>query len=341
MKKHANPFLSICIPTFNRGKLVDNLVRNILKYQGDDIEVIVLDNCSTDNSRFLLSSIEDNRFKYISNEINIGGILNPLKVLTKAEGVYSILCLDKDSIDSGRIASLVDKLKEDMDVVFGYCALDLVNELPDLVFEKGFHSVLNMSYLSKHPSGYFYKTEIYNNSKTLTKLFNEKNKFPFNLDLINAEISFAGKSRIINIPMFHTEKRIDCSKVLSFTYSKDNLYFEPQNRFIEYFTYMKNVTELEIHDYEKLNIIRALYSRGLITSTIVYKSILADQDLCTHHDIETRKMSFIELVWIDINFSYSFFKIPLAISRFRRVQICLCVHTKGFIIVLRNKFKIS
>jgi glycosyltransferase involved in cell wall biosynthesis len=337
METHSNPFLSICIPTFNRSVLVYNLVKNILKHQGDDIEVVVLDNCSSDNSGLLLNSIEDIRFKYLSNEINIGGILNPIKVLTKGRGNFSILCLDKDNIDYENISTLISKLKEDKDVVFGYCALDLDCKSQDVIFEKGFHSVLNMAYLSKHPSGYFYKTDIYNGSETLAKIFTEKIAFAFNLDLINAEISFNGKSKIINLPIFYTEKRTDCAKIPSFTYNKDNLYFEPQNRFLEYFTYMKNASELKILKDEKLKIIISLYNRGLITSTILYKSILADQNLCSHHGIEKRKINIAELMKIDFNYSHSFLKISLPISKFKRVLICLRVHVAGFVGLLRNK----
>lgn len=337
MNSYNKPFLSICIPTFNRSESVYKLANNILKYQGTDIEVIVLDNSSTDNTKRLLSTIKDSRFKYTSNEINIGGILNPLKVIIESKGEYSILCLDKDIIDYKEISTLIDILKKDKSVVFGYCALDLNERSSDLIFEKGFYSVLNMAYLGKHPSGYFYKTKYYNSSITLNEIFTNNLKFVFYFDLINAEMSFKGNSKVINQPIFYTENRSDCAKVASFTYNKNDLYFEPQKRSLQYFTYMKSVCKLELTEHQINRIIKLLFYRGLFVSTFSYKSILADPDLCSHHGINTQIISFFELIKIDINYSYAFLKESLSISILRKLLICYQAHSNLVIKGLRNK----
>jgi glycosyltransferase involved in cell wall biosynthesis len=53
-----NPFLSICIPTYNRVHKTLSLVTSILEYDDVDIEVVVLDNCSSDNTEIVLSNIK-------------------------------------------------------------------------------------------------------------------------------------------------------------------------------------------------------------------------------------------------------------------------------------------
>lgn len=336
MNTPYKPFLSICIPTFNRGEKVFELVKNILKYEGTFIEVVILDNCSTDNTRLLLNTIEDWRLNYVSNYTNIGGFLNPLKVITEANGEYSILCLDKDNIDYKNIPNLIDDLKQDKYVVFGYCALNLVTKSSDIIFETGFPSVLKMAYQSQHPSGYFYKTDIFKNSKTLKEIFTKYFEFGFYFDLINAELSFKGESKIINLPLFYTESRSECAKVPSFTYFKHNQYFEPKMRLLEYSIYMRNACSLKILKSEKIDLIKSLYNRGLLVSTLFYRSILTDSDLCLHHGITPRKVGILELIKIDIFYSYFFLRDTMSISRFRRTLICFQAHLNGGINVLKR-----
>lgn len=334
-----NPFISFCIPTYNRSKKAYELVKNILNYQEEDIEVVVLDNHSTDDTRLLLSSIEDSRLRVLSNTINIGGILNVFKVIKEATGVYSLLCLDKDLIDYKEIPNLINNLKEDKDIAFGYCSLNLEKEASDQIFEKGFSSVLNMAYLSKHPTGYFYKTNIYKDSRTLEQIFKHEIKFEFNFDLINAEISFTGKSKIINIPIFFTEDKTDSANTPSYTYNKHNLYFAPNGRLNEYKIFMNSVCELNLLKKEKIELIGLLYYKGLNASTFAYKSILNDHSICLHHGIETRKVGLIELVGIDWKFSSFFFKESLSISWYRKLLIYTYTHLRIAFNLIKNTIR--
>lgn len=333
--KEKTPFISICIPTYNRAEKVYELVKNILKYKGADIEVVVLDNSSTDNTKLLLGGIEDSRLNIVSNQVNIGGVLNVLKVITEAKGEYSFLCLDKDYINYEEIPNLISLLKLDKEVVLGYCSLNLKKKASDEVFEQGFPSIIHMAYLAKHPSGYFYKTNEFCSSKTLKHIFLNRDKFEFNFEIINAEVSFKGKSKIINLPIFHTETKEDCASVPSFTYNKDNLYFEPFKRLNEYRIYMRNVCELDLLNKEKNSLIKLLYINGLLASTIGYKSILNDNYVCLHHGINTRKVKFFELLKINFNYSFSFIKEPLSISFLRKIYISLYGQLKLLLSYLR------
>ena len=63
------PILSICIPTYNRAQFAYAAAKNILDgWAGDEIEVVVSDNHSIDNTQELLRGIDDSRLKYFRNE---------------------------------------------------------------------------------------------------------------------------------------------------------------------------------------------------------------------------------------------------------------------------------
>lgn len=105
------PFLSICIPTYNRGKIVYDTVCNTLKSDRDDIEVVVSNNCSTDDTEELLMQIKDERFKYYRNEYN-NGADNLISVLTYAHGEYLLLISDEDEVVLRNLDTYIGELKK-------------------------------------------------------------------------------------------------------------------------------------------------------------------------------------------------------------------------------------
>ncbi|MBF7090648.1 glycosyltransferase family 2 protein [Flavobacterium sp. ALJ2] len=336
----SNPVISICIPTYNRGNKVNELVNSILKYKGDDIEVIVVDNLSTDRTSSLLSEIVDHRFINVRNEENIGGIKNIFKALKLAKGEYCFLCLDKDRIDYEKVGFLIKRLKEDSDVLFGYCKLNSIKDSPDILYNKGFASLYNMAYLSAHPSGMFYKTDVLKSLPLLNQIFTENKKFGFYTDLINAEIATLGQSKIIMLPVFYTETKEDCEKVSSFTYTNENeVFFFPSKRIEEFMVYSESLYSLKIARKEKNKVLAKIFLSGLLASTLGFKNILEDSSVCTHYFVKSRNVSIIELIKIAFTFSKAFFKSDLPVSVFFKIYVCIVSNVKMGYLITRNKLK--
>ena len=57
--------ISVIIPTYNRGHVIRKSVESVLNQSFDDIEVIVVDDGSTDDTKIVVQSISDDRVKYI------------------------------------------------------------------------------------------------------------------------------------------------------------------------------------------------------------------------------------------------------------------------------------
>ena len=89
------PFFSVIIPLYNRESKIKKAIQSILDQDFPDFEVLVIDDCSTDQSCEVVLSIQDNRIKLIKNEINLERCETRNKGIQLAKGKY-ICFLDSD-----------------------------------------------------------------------------------------------------------------------------------------------------------------------------------------------------------------------------------------------------
>ncbi|STQ85956.1 glycosyltransferase family 2 protein [Helicobacter muridarum] len=66
------PLISIVLPTYNGEEYIEQSIESILNQTYKNIELIIVNDCSTDNTREIIESYanKDNRIKLIHNEIN-------------------------------------------------------------------------------------------------------------------------------------------------------------------------------------------------------------------------------------------------------------------------------
>lgn len=90
--------VSVVIPTYNRADLVERAVRSVLAQSYNDLEVIIVDDASTDDTRDRILSLReiDQRIRYISHENNRGAQAGRNSGIQAAKGEY-IAFLDSDN----------------------------------------------------------------------------------------------------------------------------------------------------------------------------------------------------------------------------------------------------
>jgi glycosyltransferase involved in cell wall biosynthesis len=67
------PLTSVVIPTHNRAALLARAIRSVQAQTYDNLEIIVVDDLSTDNTRDIVQGFGDPRIRYIRHETNRGG----------------------------------------------------------------------------------------------------------------------------------------------------------------------------------------------------------------------------------------------------------------------------
>ncbi|MGA9751216.1 MAG: glycosyltransferase family 2 protein [Acidobacteriota bacterium] len=105
------PTVSICIPTYNAEAYILESLESALAQHFPSVEVIVVDNCSSDRTYEIISGFVDPRIRHYRNEENIGAEANWNRCLSLASGKYvKLLCAD-DVLDPMCIAREVETLE--------------------------------------------------------------------------------------------------------------------------------------------------------------------------------------------------------------------------------------
>ena len=101
------PLVTIGIPTYNRSKFLKEALSSALNQSYRNIEVIVSDNGSIDNTPEMLLSFKDNRLHIIRYEVNSGMVFNFNSCLRAAKGEYFLMLSDDDILEPTAIEKLV------------------------------------------------------------------------------------------------------------------------------------------------------------------------------------------------------------------------------------------
>jgi len=89
--------VSVITPTFNDELFIKETIESILNQTHKNVEVIVVDDCSTDNTINIINSFNDSRIKLIRNKTNQGAAYSRNLALSLASGEY-IAFLDGDDL---------------------------------------------------------------------------------------------------------------------------------------------------------------------------------------------------------------------------------------------------
>ena len=104
--------LSICIPTYNRAALIGKTLESIIAQATGDVEIVVSDNASTDNTAEVIKGFTAKfpRLVYVQQEINKGADANFMNVVSNASGEYCWLLGSDDVMKAGALRKVLEEL---------------------------------------------------------------------------------------------------------------------------------------------------------------------------------------------------------------------------------------
>jgi len=115
--------VSVIIPNYNHARFLPRRIESVLRQTLQDFELILLDDCSTDDSRSILSQYGgDPRVRIEFNEVNSG---SPFKQWNKgvglARGEYVWIAESDDYADARLLEKLAALLDAEPRATFAYC----------------------------------------------------------------------------------------------------------------------------------------------------------------------------------------------------------------------------
>lgn len=117
MKTTPLPLVSIGVPTWNYAAYVGEAVGSALAQTYENIEVIVCDNASTDDTHAIVAAFKDPRVKYFGNDENIGVYRNWNRCLHESHGEFFKILQADDRLEEGFVAYCLGAFRDEPEAV--------------------------------------------------------------------------------------------------------------------------------------------------------------------------------------------------------------------------------
>ena len=82
------PKVSVCIPSYNHAQFLEECIYSVLNQTLQDLELIICDDASSDNTLTVIDKIRDQRLKLYQNESNIGPSATAIRANNLSQGEY-------------------------------------------------------------------------------------------------------------------------------------------------------------------------------------------------------------------------------------------------------------
>lgn len=119
--------VSVILPVYNSEKYIAETIESVLLQTYKKIELIVVDDCSTDASADIIKKYKDERIKYLKNKKNGGVAIARNNGMNAASGRYIAFIDSDDTWEKHKLAQQIDQLSK-TDYVMAYTGLEIVDE---------------------------------------------------------------------------------------------------------------------------------------------------------------------------------------------------------------------
>lgn len=297
--------ISFLIPVYNQSEDLKMCISSIVRYHGNDIEIVVNDDCSTENLGLIVDSFHDERIRWCHNYKNLGLDGNILTGIQNCRGKYVFLLRTRDLMVAESIPDILVMIKENPDIVYltGTCLDD--DGLPRLFYRnqicgKGESALRVHDSIHFHPSGSLFRTEDINIHKYQKYLEN----FPvprlwFMVEqLIRLELTQKGDFCLMSRPVWVYTYTNRNEKKSVHPVEGGHLYTQ-KNTFLRFQSEMEFIS----NEFEgKLRIQRFIktFEFWLYHATWGYLAIMSDKNIMLHYgikpecvDVETERERFL------------------------------------------------
>ncbi|MEM1252510.1 MAG: glycosyltransferase family 2 protein [Cyanobacteria bacterium P01_H01_bin.21] len=130
--RSKSPLISVIIPTYNRPDYLREAIASVINQTYTNLEIIVSDDCSTQNPKGLIESFHDPRLRLRRNSKNLGVGLNSTYGFIGSKGKYVASLNDDDKWDPHFLERLVQPLEQNSDLVLAFCDYYVIDDISSI-----------------------------------------------------------------------------------------------------------------------------------------------------------------------------------------------------------------
>ena len=120
--------ISVLCPCYNHEKFVGQFIDSILKQTYQDFEIVIVDDCSKDNSINEIKKFGDNRIKLIQHDYNMGVNAALNTAFKNSNGDYIIFCASDDMVKPDYFQKINEIFSNNDNIGVIYSSLLLIDE---------------------------------------------------------------------------------------------------------------------------------------------------------------------------------------------------------------------
>jgi len=137
------PKVSLCIPAFQAGRYLQATLDSVLTQDFPDMEVVVVDNNSTDETRVILEAITDYRVRVIRNPTTVSAAENHNIAVALSRGEFVKVISADDTLRRNCVAAQAAVLEGNPDVSVVASRTDFIDDAGALLFaSRGLRGIL-------------------------------------------------------------------------------------------------------------------------------------------------------------------------------------------------------
>src|SRR5512133_1259902 len=127
----SSPLITICIPTYNHERFLQETLASVIAQSYDNFEVLVIDDCSVDGTAEIARgfALQDPRISVHVNERNLGMVANWNRCLEMAQGEFIKFVFGDDLMTSPEtLQRMAEVFASDREVTLVASARNIIDE---------------------------------------------------------------------------------------------------------------------------------------------------------------------------------------------------------------------
>lgn len=125
--------VSVVIPSYNQGMYIEKAIKSVLSQEYTEIELLISDDSSTDNSWEVIQRIKDPRLRIFKQPKNLGPVGNLVFLINESSGEYVALLNSDDYWLPGKLGKQVYIMESTPLLGACFTWADLINEAGDVI----------------------------------------------------------------------------------------------------------------------------------------------------------------------------------------------------------------